>query len=199
MRMVFLGIILVGLGCSAEKSGLEDALKQAVSFDGGARQIRKTFIEFSEQSHTEATNSLLSELGSNNLSSFLLVHPIDELSSVYKIDFVYDPIKVSQKCSFHGKSLVEFNDITNLVYTSISGKLTGSFDINASDVNLFGTCEFEAVVSSDKVYIQRLTIPPRTRSNTNSLVVFEKLVKPTTSEPEWKEGVFFEEIPDDHL
>lgn len=198
MRLIFLSVILVGLGCAAEKSGLEDALKQAVSFDAGAKQIRKTFIEFSDQSPTDAANYISSKLGSNNLSSFLLAYPLDELS-VYKIDFVYDPIKVDQKCSVHGKSLIEFNDITNLVYTSASGRLTGSFDINASDIQLFGVCEFEAVVSSDKVSVQRLTIPPRTRSNTNSLVVFDKRVKPLRSEPEWKAGIFFEEISDDPL
>ncbi len=198
MKVFILIVVLAGVGCSARKSPLETALEHAVSFEAQPNRIRNAFAEFPGKPQSEAVDYLLSELGSNNLSSFMLTCPLDK-NKGFEFGFEFDPIKVSRRCRVQGKSLVEFTDLSNISSIVVSGVIKGRFDFNVNEVSLIGVCEFEAVTTTEGVAVQRLAIPSKDRTDTNSLVVFEQKTKLQEPEIEWRSSKFFEEVDPNSL
>lgn len=193
MKKIILIACSILAGCSSPNRSLEQALKQAIAFEAEPKQIKKVFSEFAEIGQEERTSSMYHLLGSNNLSSFLLTCPLDQLSD-YMIDFAFDPVKVSRKCAVNGQSLIEYQDVTNLITISVSDEISGSFDIHAKDVQIYGTCEFQACIVNDSVKIMKLEIPAKKGLDIKPFVVFD-FSSEQASNDEWSSSVFFEEIP----
>lgn len=158
-------VCLVSYGCRNQNKWQKKAIIKAISFEASASKIKETQQKIQGLSLYDANLTLCSELGGQNLSSFLLtVNPENMIK--YECEFnEANYIVINQRFPF-GKSLVQYKDISEIVIIKTNSVWEGSFKYNVKSA-FVGKCLYEMIKKNEGFIVSKLVIKHKKSSRIN--------------------------------
>jgi len=195
MKHIALFLLLAGAtllpGCSERRCSERDAIKKAISFEADSETIKSVFDSLPGLSTDQALNLVSQKLGTNNLSSFLIMQNSDGAIGYELYVDLQSTIPVS-RCGVKGESLVKLSDLSEIKIRQDKKEREGSFVFDIKD-SYRGVCKFVMMETYKGYMITRLSIPSRKDAgDTPELTVFS--IDQTHHLLPAKDRPFFKEI-----
>jgi len=162
-RLYFvLMVCLVFFGCKNQNKWQHKAIIRAISFEASSSKIKETQQKIQGLSLHDANLTLCLELGSQNLSSFLLTANPESMTK-YECEFnEANYIVIAQRFPF-GKSLVQYKDISDILVIKTNSVWEGSFKYNIKNA-FVGKCLYEMIKKDEDFIVSKLVIKHRKSS-----------------------------------
>ncbi len=166
-------ICLTCFGCKINENSNKDAFVQAISFEATPKEIQKYYKMIKTISVHEIQTLTYNELGTNNLSSFLITVNPNKMKE-YECEFNADNyIVVDHRLPF-GKSLVQYKDLSDITMIKTNSMWIGSFKYNVKNA-FIGECFYELKKVNDSFVITKLMVKKKMTSDMkDGYCIFEK-------------------------